>query len=243
MKDLLRGPAGFEAGGAVSNVAKRFVKAIVLFGSPGSGKGTQAKLLTECLGVPHVSTGEMLRDGIRHGAGVDAARWPPRCTPGSLVSDAVVDGMVEERLSQPDAADGFVLDGYPRTLAQAGAPDGWLNRRGIHEVVIHLAVDYNIIIARLTGRRECPRCGTPYNVALRPPKVDELCDLDGEKLVRRDDDREDVIRAAVGCVRAANPSGPGVFAVGNGGRVIEVDASNDPPETVFRKIGQALENR
>ena len=102
--------------------------------------------------------------------------------------------MVEERLGRPDAAKGFVLDGYPRTLAQAGSwRSGWTSGR-IREVVIHLAVDYNIIIARLTGRRECPRCGTLYNVALRPPKVDELCDLDGEKLVRRDDDGEEVIR-------------------------------------------------
>jgi adenylate kinase len=216
------------------------VKAIVLFGSPGSGKGTQAKLLTECLGVPHVSTGEMLRDGIRQGAGVDAA-VAATMHAGSLVSDDVVDAMVEERLSRPDAVDGFVLDGYPRTLAQARSLADWLKERGIREVVIHLAVDYNIIIARLTGRRECPRCGTPYNVVLRPPKVDELCDLDGEKLERREDDREEVIRERLDAYeRQTRPVLDYLRTAG--GRVLEIDASNDPPEAVFSKIGQAIEN-
>ena len=241
MKDLLRGPAGFEAGGAVSNAAKRFVKAIVLFGSPGSGKGTQAKLLTECLGVPHVSTGEMLRDEIRQGAGVDAT-VAATVHAGALAPDDLVDRMVEDRLSWPDAAEGFVLDGYPRTLAQARNLSEWLCRRAIREVVIHLAVDYNVIIARLTGRRECPRCGTSYNVALRPPKVDELCDLDGQKLVRRDDDREEVIRERLDAYeRQTRPVLDYMRATR--GRVIEVDASNDPPETVFRTIGRAMENR
>jgi len=165
--------------------------AIVLIGSPGSGKGTQAKLLTESLGVPHVSTGDMLRDRTRGGGdGVVAATMQA----GALVSDRVVDEMVVERLSRPDAARGFVLDGYPRTQVQAEHLTAWLDGRGVREVAIHLAVDYNIIIARLTGRRECPRCGTLYNVVFHPPKSDELCDLDGERLAIRDDDRELVIR-------------------------------------------------
>ena len=111
----------------------------------------------------------------------------------------------------------------------------------IREVVIHLAVDYNIIIARLTGRRECPRCGTPYNVVLRPPKVDELCDLDGEKLVRREDDREEVIRARLDAYE--QQTRPVLdYLRDKGERVIEVDASYDPPEAVFQKIRQAMEN-
>jgi len=216
------------------------VKAIVLFGSPGSGKGTQAKLLTDCLGVPHVSTGEMLREGVRSGRGI-TPKTAAKMHAGILVKDHVVDAMVQERLNRADAANGFVLDGYPRTLVQAEHLAAWLNERSIHEVVIHLVVDYNIIIARLTGRRECPVCGTPYNILLRPPKVDELCDLDGTKLVRRDDDREDVIRARLEAYE--QQTRPVLdFMRNNGGRVIEVDASNDPPEAVFQKIGRALEN-
>ena len=217
------------------------MKAIVLFGSPGSGKGTQAKLLTECLGIPHVSTGEMLREGVRRGIGV-TPKTAAKMHAGILVKDAVVEAMVEERLSQPDAANGFVLDGYPRTLAQAEHLTGWLSQRHIGEVVIHLAVDYNIIIARLTGRRECPRCGTPYNVVLRPPKVDELCDLDGEKLVLREDDREEVVRARLDAYEKQTRPVLDYLRT-KGERVIEVDASNDPPEAVYRKIRQALENR
>jgi adenylate kinase len=213
------------------------VKAIVLFGSPGSGKGTQAKFLTDCLRIPHVSTGDMLRNRIRGGSDLGPAA--AKMQSGALVRDELVNLMVEERLSEPDAANGFVLDGYPRTLAQAEHLCGWLDGRGIREVVIHLAVDYNIIIARLTGRRECPRCGTLYNVAFHPPKVDELCDLDGEKLAVRDDDREPVIRKRLEAYE--QQTRPVLEYYQSAGRqVVEVDASNDPPALIFEKIRQAM---
>jgi adenylate kinase len=217
------------------------VKAIVLFGSPGSGKGTQARMLMQCLGVPHISTGDMLRDRIRHGAAEMGTAVVATMQSGALVSDEVVNQMVEERLSEPDARNGFVLDGYPRTLDQADHLCHWLDGRGIREVVIYLAVDYNIVIARLTGRRQCPRCGTLYNLATQPPRVDELCDLDGEKLVIREDDNEDVIRERLdGYDRQTRPVLDHYRSAGR--RVVEVDASDDPPETVFGKIRQAIEN-
>jgi len=215
------------------------VKAIVLFGSPGSGKGTQARMLTQCLGVPHISTGDMLRDRIRQGSEV-GTKVAARMQSGALVRDELVNRMVQERLSQPDAAGGFVLDGYPRTLPQAEHLCKWLEERGIREVVIHLAVDYNIIIARLTGRRQCPRCGTLYNIASHPPQVDGLCDLDGEPLVVRDDDSEAVIRERLDAYDSQTRPVLDFFR-GAGRRVIEVDASNDPPEVVFEKIRQAME--
>jgi len=197
-------------------------------------------LLTECLGIPHVSTGEMLREAVRSGKGV-TPKTAAKMQAGILVKDEVVETLVDDRLSLPDAAKGFVLDGYPRTLQQAEHLAAWMKEREIRELVIHLAVDYNIIIARLTGRRECPRCGTPYNVALRPPKVDELCDLDGEKLVKRDDDREEVIRARLEAYERQTRPVLDFFET-NGGRVIRVDAGNDPPEAVYQKIRQAMEN-
>jgi adenylate kinase len=159
---------------------------------------------------------------------------------GALISDEVVNRMVEGRLGQTDTARGFLLDGYPRTMTQARYLSAWLEGRGAREVVIHLAVDYNVIIARLTGRRECPRCGTLYNVAFHPPKVDELCDLDGEGLAVRDDDREPVIRERLDAYeRQTRPVLEYLRAAGR--RVVEVDASNDPPELVYQKISQAIE--
>ncbi len=217
------------------------MKAIVLFGSPGSGKGTQAKMLTQCLGVPHISTGDMLRDRIRQGGSGDlGTAVAATMQSGALVSDEVVNQMVEARLTEADAANGFVLDGYPRTLDQADHLCAWLDARGIREVVIYLAVDYNIVIARLTGRRQCPRCGTLYNLATQPPQVDELCDLDGEKLVIREDDNADVIRERLdGYERQTRPVLEHYRLAGR--PVVEVDASNDPPEAVFERICQAME--
>lgn len=159
---------------------------------------------------------------------------------GALVSDSLVNEMVELRLSEADARDGFILDGYPRTLDQGAHLVAWLGTRQIHEVVIHLAVDYNIIIARLTGRRQCPCCGTLYNVASHPPKVDSVCDLDGEALVIRDDDKEAVIRGRLDAYDRQTRPVLDYFRQ-SGHRVIEVDASHDPPETVFQRVRQAME--
>jgi adenylate kinase len=160
---------------------------------------------------------------------------------GALVADSVVNEMVKERLSESDTARGFILDGYPRTLDQAGHLAAYLAGRGTHEVVIHLAVDYNVIIARLTGRRQCPRCGTLYNVTSHPPRVEGVCDLDGEALVVRGDDSEPVIRERLDAYdRQTRPVLE--FFRTSGHRVVEVDASNDPPETVYRRICQMMES-
>ncbi len=215
------------------------VRAIVLFGSPGSGKGTQAKLLSQCLGVPHVSTGDMLRERLRAGVNLGASVAATMHS-GALVSDQLVNFMVEERLSRPDSDQGFILDGYPRTVAQAEHMFRWFDLRQIHALMIHLAIDYNIIISRLTGRRQCPRCGTLYNLAFQPPREDMLCDLDGEKLIVREDDRESVIRERLEAYeRQTRPVLD--FCREAGRRLIEVDAGNDPPDRVFQKICQAME--
>lgn len=214
------------------------MNAFVLFGSPGSGKGTQAKLLTECLKIPHVSTGDMLRDRIR--TGIAKTATVAKMQSGALVSDELVNRLVEERLSRPDAQCGFVLDGYPRTLFQAEHIVAWLDGRNIHEVVIHLVVDYNIIIARLAGRRECPRCSTQYNLTFHPPKDDEVCDNDGEKLTIRDDDREPVVRKRLDAYQdQTRPVLEYYQTIGR--RIIEVDGSSDPPGVIFQKIRQAME--
>ena len=196
-------------------------------------------MLTQCLRIPHVSTGDMLREwideGNERGAAVAATLHS-----GALVSDDLVNRMVEERLSRDDARKGFVLDGYPRTLAQAEHLTRWLDERGTRELVIYLAVDYNVIIARLNGRRQCSRCGALYNRAFHPPKVDELCDLDGSKLVIRTDDGEQVIRERLEAYeRQTRP----VLAYyrGAGRHLFEVDGNDDAPDVIFQKIWRAME--
>jgi adenylate kinase len=214
------------------------MQAVVLFGSPGSGKGTQASLLKNCLKVPHISTGEMLREHMRAGDPL-GAKVADTMHSGALVSDEVVDALVEERLALPDATRGFILDGYPRTLAQAGHFTGWLDGRGIREVVIHLVVDYNVIVTRLSGRRQCPRCGTLYNIVSNPPKVEGLCDLDGEKLIVREDDRESVIRERLEAYqRQTRPLIE--FFKAQGRALYEIEAGHDSPEDLLQRVCGAI---
>jgi len=167
--------------------------ALILFGPPGSGKGTQAKLLKKCLEVPHISTGDMLREHVD--SDDDLGREVRNgMEAGLLVSDELVNRLVVERLKRPDAANGFILDGYPRTLQQAAFLSNLLDSKGVRPVVVHLLVDYNRIISRLSGRLQCPVCGTVYNLSTKPPKVDNKCDNEGATLVSRPDDSPDVVR-------------------------------------------------
>jgi adenylate kinase len=164
---------------------------LILFGSPGSGKGTQAKLLKEDLGVAHISTGDMLRERVALGDGL-GKRVEKVMAAGGLVSDDSVNRMVADRISFDDCKAGFMLDGYPRTVSQAE----WLAKKltaiQMRPMVVHLEVDYNVIVRRISGRRQCPVCGTLYNLAADPDRV--ACDMEGAKLEIRDDDREDVVR-------------------------------------------------
>jgi len=177
----------------------RTIGPVILLGAPGAGKGTQAKAIVEHYGIPQISTGDLLREHIRRGTelGVLVKAAMDR---GDLVPDDQMYGMVAARLREPDCRRGFILDGFPRTSAQAGWLDAFL-KKGLFDnserwqpVVIQLDVDYTQLLLRLTGRRSCPTCGRIYNVHFQPPRYDELCDLDGSKLVQRDDDREEVIR-------------------------------------------------
>ena len=182
------------------NIKMETVGPIILLGAPGAGKGTQAKKIVERYGVPQVSTGDLLREHVAKGTelGRKAKTIMDR---GELVPDELVCGMVAERLSRPDSDRGFILDGFPRTVAQARWLDEFLgtkvfeNQKGarIQPVVINIAVGYNQLLQRLTGRRSCPTCGRIYNVYFQPPRVADVCDADGSKLQTRRDDCEEVI--------------------------------------------------
>ena len=163
---------------------------IVLFGPPGSGKGTQAQFIVERYGIPQISTGDMLRAAVRAKTPLgDMAK--SIMDAGGLVSDDIVLGLVRERVSQQDCASGFILDGFPRTIPQADALMSLLDEIGRKiDVVISLDVDNQELINRLSGRRACPSCGKGYHVIYDKPAKDGICDSCGTTLVQRDDDSE-----------------------------------------------------
>ncbi len=189
-----------EGTSAAVDRKKAIAGPIILLGAPGAGKGTQAKVVVTQYGIPQVSTGDLLRDHVARGTEL-GRQAKAVMDSGNLVSDELVCGMVAERLGRPDCRRGFILDGFPRTVGQAQWLDNWLatqlfEKTGLKKttpVVINIAVGYNLLLQRLTGRRSCPTCGRIYNVHFSPPRVDELCDVDGTKLVTRRDDCEEVI--------------------------------------------------
>ena len=166
---------------------------ILLLGAPGVGKGTQAKELVKLWGIPQISTGDLLRANVSQGTtlGKIAKATMDR---GELVPDSLVNDMVAARLQEPDTIKGYILDGFPRTLPQAGWLDGRLTNQtmSLPVVAVSIYVDYNQLLRRITGRRNCPVCQTIYNVYSNPPKVDEICDIEGAALVQRADDTEQV---------------------------------------------------
>jgi adenylate kinase len=174
----------------------RPVGAVILFGPPGAGKGTQARRIGQRMGIPHISTGDMIRTQVASATPM-GERAKAIMSLGNLVPDEWVNQMVEARLQQPDCQRGFVLDGYPRTRPQAQALEQMLSRNGARMTVITMPVDYNEITRRTTGRRLCPACGTIYNIFAKPPRVENVCDIDGTPLQIRLDDREEVIRERV----------------------------------------------
>ena len=166
---------------------------LLLFGPPGAGKGTQADAVSAATGLPHLATGDMFRENLRAGTplGREAKSYMER---GALVPDEVTIGMLEERLRQPDAAAGFLLDGFPRNEVQAHALDGLLEGRGGVTAVLSLEVDPDEVVRRIAGRLLCPTCGAIYHETDAPPQTPGRCDVEGAELKRRDDDREEVVR-------------------------------------------------
>ena len=167
---------------------------LILLGPPGAGKGTQAKLLAHQYGVPHISTGDMFRDqkarGTELGKKVQAIM-----DAGGLVTDDITNAMVKERLSRPDVAGGFILDGYPRTTAQAEYLGTLLQSMGrrIDRVLSYEVAD-ELVIERISGRRSCPRCGAVYHVSANPPRQAGYCDRDEASLVQREDDKPENVK-------------------------------------------------
>ncbi|CAM4182643.1 adenylate kinase [Lacicoccus alkaliphilus] len=166
---------------------------IILMGLPGAGKGTQASKIIKKYPIPHISTGDMFRLAIKNETelGIQAKSYMDK---GELVPDEVTIGIVKERLSQSDAKDGFLLDGFPRTVEQAEALNGIMDELGNKiDRTINVDVDEEELINRLTGRRICEVCGTAYHLVFNPPKQEGVCDLDGGKLYQREDDNPETV--------------------------------------------------
>jgi adenylate kinase len=212
---------------------------ILLLGAPGVGKGTQAKELVKLWGIPQISTGDLLRGNVAKGTelGRVAKEIMGR---GELVPDSLVNEMVAVRLQEPDTAKGFILDGFPRTLPQASWLDGRLAAlaTGLPVIAVSIQVEYNQLLCRITGRRNCPVCQTIYNVCFKPPKVDGICDLEGAALVQRADDTEKVFEERMRAYEAM--TAPVVEHYRKLGRFAEVDGDR-PISEIAAGIVAAVE--
>jgi adenylate kinase len=201
---------------------------LILLGPPGAGKGTQAAEIAKRLAIPHISTGAIFRENVRQGTqlGLLAKGLMER---GELVPDDVVNGMVRDRLRQADCARGFLLDGYPRTVAQAREFRAILTEmRRPQPVVVNLRVGYHVIVKRLSGRRTCPACQRIYNLHSQPPLRDTVCDADGAALVQRADDREEAIHGRLAAYE--RETAPVVDFYRNEGVLLEVNGEQSPSQ-------------
>ena len=163
---------------------------LILLGAPGAGKGTQAEIISKQLGIPTISTGNMLREAMKNGTEL-GRKVKNFMDNGQLVPDDVVIGIVEERVAREDCKDGYILDGMPRTIPQAAA----LEERGIHfDAVVSIEISDDVIEKRMTGRRVCGSCGASYHIVANPPKVEGVCNNCGHELVTRKDDNPETVR-------------------------------------------------
>jgi adenylate kinase len=185
--------ADVTADRGAAGVLQGLGRAVILLGPPGAGKGTQAQRIAQRYRLPHLSTGDMFRDNI--GRDTELGRKAkPLMERGELVPDEIVLGMVEDRIDQPDCASGFVFDGFPRTLQQADDLERICKQHKLRcTIVLHMVVNPDLLMRRLTGRRICKADGHIYNIYERPPKREGICDVDGSELIHRPDDSEGVI--------------------------------------------------
>ena len=208
---------------------------VVLLGPPGSGKGTHGRRLSEALGVPLIATGDILREAIAQGTRLGLAAQED-VKAGRLVSDSTVLGIIETRLLQKDAANGFVLDGFPRTTAQADGLAALLGDRKVDRVV-NLVVSPEVVVERLKNRMVCSNCGEIYNSASRPPSKPGVCDVCGGEVKQRPDDRPETVRARL--VIYERETSPLVMYYERLGTLRNVNAAG-PPAAVYAAIQQAV---
>jgi adenylate kinase len=205
---------------------------LILLGLPGAGKGTQAHILADRLGLLHISTGDMFREAAANGTelGLRAQEYMSK---GELVPDEVTIGMLLERIAQPDAAKGIMLDGFPRTIPQAEALDAALADQGSQiDAVLYIQVPEDQLMTRLTGRWTCPQCGTIYHEVTSPPREAGKCDKDGAALTQRDDDRPETVKARLDTNRAWTEQLAEYY--GAASKLHEIDGTGEPSDITAR---------
>ena len=210
---------------------------LVLLGPPGAGKGTQASAIVKKYNIPHISTGDIFRANIKEGTdlGKKAKEYMDK---GLLVPDELVVSIVKDRLTKDDCANGFLLDGFPRTVNQAEALDAELLTMGINlNRVINIDANTNILIARAIGRRICKECGATYHVSFNPPKVEGVCDLDNAPLFQRDDDVEETVSTRINVY--LDQTQPLIDYYQRKGLILNIDGTR-PIDEIFDKIVEAL---
>jgi adenylate kinase len=210
---------------------------LIFIGPPGSGKGTQAKRLASRFGVPHISTGDMLREAVAEGTPL-GVKADAIMKSGALVPDDIMIGMIRERLARPDATAGFILDGFPRTLVQAEKLDALVAGNGSHPPrVVRLLVPDEAIVKRIALRRTCAQCGAIYHLENQPPKVDGVCDRCGGELIARPDDTEGAVRKRLEAFH--KQTAPVADHYKSKSWLREVDGIG-PVDQVFERIEQSL---
>ena len=207
---------------------------LILLGAPGAGKGTQADILSRKLNIPTISTGNMLRAAISNGSavGLEAKSYMDK---GALVPDSVIIGIVKERLAEPDCANGFILDGMPRTIPQAEA----LEANDIRfDAVVSLEISDEEIIGRMSGRRVCPKCGATFHVVSNPPKTEGVCDVCGEALIIRPDDAPETVQSRLDVYHAQTEPLKDFYArLGNLRSVENAGSIEAVSAAIFRALG------
>ena len=212
-------------------------KIIVLMGAPGAGKGTQARLLQERLHLPQISTGDIFR-ALKHAETPLAQEVRDIMTRGQLVPDELIIRLVKERTAQPDCKNGYILDGFPRTPAQARSLEQLAAEQGMDIIPVLIDVPYELLEKRMTGRRNCPVCNEIYNIYFKPPRNDNVCDLHPEvQLVQRADDNPETVRARLATYD--EQTRPLIDYYRSAGVLRAVDGTREP-EAIYRDIEQIV---